>query len=68
MTAASSPHMLAYGILAAALGDDRAQALWDHWTPAQRAEVSIFAEDHFGAQLRSLADELVAWKDRHDPV
>lgn len=56
---------LAFGILSAALGEVRAWALWNHWTAEQRAEVATFAEDHFGAQLRSLADELIAWEERH---
>ena len=66
MTEAAVGYALAYGILKAALGHEPADALWNHWTPTQRAEVADYAEDHFGARLRSLADELVAWQARHD--
>lgn len=62
---AASGHELALSILTASLGEPRAWALWNTWTAAQRDEVAEFAEEHFGAQLRSLADELVAWNERH---
>ncbi len=62
MTSANG-HELALAILTAALGEPRASALWNKWTAEQRNEVAAFAEDHFGAQLRSLADELIAWND-----
>jgi hypothetical protein len=64
-SSAAQGHEIAFGILCAALGEPRAWSLWNRWTADQRNGVAEFAESHFGAQIRSLADELIAWEERH---
>ncbi len=66
MTAATASNgVVAFGILEAAMGEPEAWALWNRWTAEERNAVSVFADEHFAPLIRSTAEELIAWRDRH---
>ena len=62
---AASAHGMAYAILSAAWGEDKATELWGAWTISERAEAAAFAKEHFAPIIEKLAADLVAWKEDH---